>query len=1223
MSTSELKQSDAMVIVSTLLQDFFDNNKAETIATSGKIVKTLLQNAIKQTDDPKKQEMYRKIRLTNPKIKQHVVQVAGALDILGVAGFVQAGEFLNYTPATRNALELYLEDDMSSSQEHALVEAICSGLQAKLQELEPNNKKSTTGTAAAASSSTTTTTSDPFLTAEERAKRVKKIKAQKKNQKAQREEAVARWNEMMEDKKEKALRREAALNAQVQADAQDGLAANITIGSSHKTAGGMLAKPFEGNPRDQLAAAARARAQRAKEDNAAPAASKDPQAIRRRLIQETMKDSQLTPKEKQTKVQELMKMGTEGLLAAAASVVPSQETEMVLDGPAMAAPPPADKEEEDKDDKMEEEEDQKPAAKTTTTTESPLPEVSDDLLTSRAPKPPSAEWTRFIEHTPRCAPAEGIRDSSVFYGKLGASDNMAIPRCLKRLFKELDGLKDALPADPNCSIWLRFDEETPQFIRALVAAPLPGPTPYSGGVFAFDIYVPNEYPKTNPKVQLLTTGGGNVRFGPNLYADGKVCLSLLGTWEGPKWNPKHSSLYQVLISIQGLLLGVEHPYYLEPGHGGWEGKVKDGAFTVKGQSLSGKTLQQEVGVPMKVILYEDELRVGAVKFAMHQHLRWALEGSKNTNGLETFSDIIQAHFWENRSSVLAEVRTWMSDVALGRNRDHGDMRKAGYKLGDGNNKTSKKAMRIDDLQALLPKLEALLDKNCMPATTASAPKKPPPAAAQPSLPPQVDPMDTEEEQDSKPAARAPSPSGKRDKEEEQASTDAKRNKTDTQPPSEVDVVEQKRQQMQEAASKGDYVLAGRLQEEVKRLEELQRGMQEAAQQNDFIRAGRLQAQFKALTATTAASANKTTQSTSTSAWNDDDNNNDGDASMDDEEDIDSGDDMDSDEEMGGPPFAFGGTGSTSNFPLHGLGKNVFAPPGHKYHPNMSSKHHGWGTGSQLGNTTAPVAAAAAKTTTTTVEEPAKKVAPKKSIPPDQLCRLRIRLPNNKSVVEDFEKNDSLSVVYRRLEPQVPEEKSKKSPAVGLAAVGGGAFSQPLSSAGFTLLLTRPKREFSLEMHGTKSLLDLNLAPSATLTVMKCSDRGIVYRGEVESRLQGAQGDAMDVDGLTYEGLVELTERVGKAGPREGSAFLTLTTEQFEANTEKISPASYLASLDENMEEAGEDERCCPICVGSYDATDTTPSLRKVKGCGHLMHGGCLSTWLQTSSTCPLCKSSLA
>lgn len=39
------------------------------------------------------------------------------------------------------------------------------------------------------------------------------------------------------------------------------------------------------------------------------------------------------------------------------------------------------------------------------------------------------------------------------------------------------------------------------------------------------------------------------RFNPNLYADGKVCLSLLGTWHGgdatEKWDPQHSNLFQV------------------------------------------------------------------------------------------------------------------------------------------------------------------------------------------------------------------------------------------------------------------------------------------------------------------------------------------------------------------------------------------------------------------------------------------------------------------------------------------------------------------------------------------------------------------------------------------------------------------------------------------------------------------------------------------------------
>ena len=72
-----------------------------------------------------------------------------------------------------------------------------------------------------------------------------------------------------------------------------------------------------------------------------------------------------------------------------------------------------------------------------------------------------------------------------------------------------------------------------------------------------------------PKVTFLTTGNGSVRFNPNLYADGKVCLSLLGTYEGPRWSPG-GSIYQVLVSIQGMILGVTHPIYNEPGLGGFE-----------------------------------------------------------------------------------------------------------------------------------------------------------------------------------------------------------------------------------------------------------------------------------------------------------------------------------------------------------------------------------------------------------------------------------------------------------------------------------------------------------------------------------------------------------------------------------------------------------------------------------------------------------------------------
>lgn len=46
----------------------------------------------------------------------------------------------------------------------------------------------------------------------------------------------------------------------------------------------------------------------------------------------------------------------------------------------------------------------------------------------------------------------------------------------------------------------------------------------------------------------MDAGGGSVRFNPNLYNCGKVCLSLLGTWSGAKgetWDPSSSSTLQV------------------------------------------------------------------------------------------------------------------------------------------------------------------------------------------------------------------------------------------------------------------------------------------------------------------------------------------------------------------------------------------------------------------------------------------------------------------------------------------------------------------------------------------------------------------------------------------------------------------------------------------------------------------------------------------------------
>jgi hypothetical protein len=41
------------------------------------------------------------------------------------------------------------------------------------------------------------------------------------------------------------------------------------------------------------------------------------------------------------------------------------------------------------------------------------------------------------------------------------------------------------------------------------------------------------------------------------------------------------------------------------------------------------------------------------------------------------------------------------------------------------------------------------------------------------------------------------------------------------------------------------------------------------------------------------------------------------------------------------------------------------------------------------------------------------------------------------------------------------------------------------------------------MYGTKSLLEMDLVPSATVPVMMCKERGMVRRGDVEGRCDAA------------------------------------------------------------------------------------------------------------------------
>ncbi|XP_050670763.1 (E3-independent) E2 ubiquitin-conjugating enzyme isoform X3 [Leptidea sinapis] len=125
--------------------------------------------------------------------------------------------------------------------------------------------------------------------------------------------------------------------------------------------------------------------------------------------------------------------------------------------------------------------------------------------------------------------------------------------------REIKLLKSDLPA----GVWVRGYEDRIDLLSVMIAGP--ERTPYEGGLFIFDVQLGGEYPRAPPLCHYHSYCSD--RLNPNLYEDGKVCVSLLGTWSGrgvEVWG-KDSSLLQVIVSLQGLILNDE-PYFNEAGY---------------------------------------------------------------------------------------------------------------------------------------------------------------------------------------------------------------------------------------------------------------------------------------------------------------------------------------------------------------------------------------------------------------------------------------------------------------------------------------------------------------------------------------------------------------------------------------------------------------------------------------------------------------------------------
>lgn len=137
-------------------------------------------------------------------------------------------------------------------------------------------------------------------------------------------------------------------------------------------------------------------------------------------------------------------------------------------------------------------------------------------------------------------------------------------KALQRLASELRKFDQEKEKGEWNHVWLFPNEKDMTRMHALLIGP--SDTPYAGALLYFELTFPTEYPFKNPGVKFLSpqiSGNIHMRIHPNLYAEGKVCLSILGTWDGPPWTSA-MGIATLMNNISGLL--DENPIQKEPAY---------------------------------------------------------------------------------------------------------------------------------------------------------------------------------------------------------------------------------------------------------------------------------------------------------------------------------------------------------------------------------------------------------------------------------------------------------------------------------------------------------------------------------------------------------------------------------------------------------------------------------------------------------------------------------
>ena len=136
----------------------------------------------------------------------------------------------------------------------------------------------------------------------------------------------------------------------------------------------------------------------------------------------------------------------------------------------------------------------------------------------------------------------------------GKQPKKQIPMRIRRIMNDLRELKDSLEG-----VHIYYDESDINHVIVMIRGQ---EGPYEFCQFLFHISFSDDYPMTPPILKFCSSDG-KTRLNPNLYIEGKVCLSILGTWQGDPWTSV-MSIKVVILSIMALVMTSE-PLINEPG----------------------------------------------------------------------------------------------------------------------------------------------------------------------------------------------------------------------------------------------------------------------------------------------------------------------------------------------------------------------------------------------------------------------------------------------------------------------------------------------------------------------------------------------------------------------------------------------------------------------------------------------------------------------------------